>query len=809
MLGPVRPVRAILLLLLGAVGLAAWLLVTATPPAHRSFSGSAHEGGNTGAPELAGSAQGNSALVPAHRRALSRDTSKTADSLLPTSTTLTVRVKWPEGVSPTGLARVTCYFQGQDPGPSGVTDAEGKVVFPRLPDLLGTPLVLQAWADPHWGASHRSGMSLPEYLPFLFSGVVALTLRPLARARGRVFDPASDTPIAGARLAYCEGLYPFERGTFQGPTSAPTGSDGRYEAWTPLPEEGARTLDAYLVAWADGREAVVVTLPRTLEAGAEWSHDMPLRPGGSITGRVLSPDGQALRGARVKVAPEGRAPPRWLNELDPRSPSAGDPGVPGDIQSTTSGADGSYHIWGLPVGERFALWAYDDAFPPSPRRMGIEVHGTGEPTPVDLVFENWPTLRVSVRNTQGRMLPNATVWVDSEAHNPPEGETLVLTALRPGPRAITATCDGYAPAQARVELRAGGVQDLVLTLGHGHAMNCRVVDERGRGLAGVTVLLSRTDLWHYVSEQSDEDGRARFRQLAPGRYDVEVIAGSRESSANVDQVLQPPKYIDVPGPDATLVVRDMATVRLRLRTDPETSLPETCSVWLTSDSHSRWVRLNSASGEAQFDAPLGRYTLSGHAEGFAPFQRPVDVGPAGAFVDVEFSVGHPLKGMVVDDAGRGIADARIRLEGQAWRETYTNEAGSFTLAHVPAGQVALFVHARNRPDQRYVVQGGPEAASVRLVARSGTRVAGRVLGPEEKLLDDCFGYVDFTPHNPDESGTQSAHIDRVGKFSLVLLPGKYTAHWHLELQSDREPREVQTELDIPNQPTFALEWSPP
>jgi hypothetical protein len=139
-----------------------------------------------------------------------------------------------------------------------------------------------------------------------------------------------------------------------------------------------------------------------------------------------------------------------------------------------------------------------------------------------------------------------------------------------------------------------------------------------------------------------------------------------------------------------------------------------------------------------------------------------------------------ISGIVLDEAGKPLANARVTIEALA-RQTRTNPEGEFSLANIPAGEVALSVRqvgfrAANATLQ--VVAGSTINVQIRLVLTSATLDAVVV---RESLLNQINGMVVDENDNPIGGvvvevlgSNRRVFTDSTGRYLLVdLQPGSY------------------------------------
>jgi len=129
----------------------------------------------------------------------------------------------------------------------------------------------------------------------------------------------------------------------------------------------------------------------------------------------------------------------------------------------------------------------------------------------------------------------------------------------------------------------------------------------------------------------------------------------------------------------------------------------------------------------------------------------------------------PVLGTVVDEGGRPLPDALIRLarEGAEPTEARSLEDGSFSFAEVPLGSIELRVSAAGFDDVSVSIVQGQERT--REIVLHPSVPAGQVRG---RVLDlsgaPVLARISITP------GEHPVQVSEDGSFSVELAPGRYT-----------------------------------
>jgi hypothetical protein len=157
------------------------------------------------------------------------------------------------------------------------------------------------------------------------------------------------------------------------------------------------------------------------------------------------------------------------------------------------------------------------------------------------------TLRIELRRVDGRPAHGARLVEygvkDSKrtwrAGGRADGDGMfLLPGLPPGPATVRVHEDGFLMArEAPVTVRAGTVTDLVVDEDPGRPLDVRVVDPRGRPIAGAALSIYSINAGDYIRLEgdvqhigfyTDREGRYRIPRLPEGRVLVKVRLGSRK-----------------------------------------------------------------------------------------------------------------------------------------------------------------------------------------------------------------------------------------------------------------------------------------
>jgi len=598
-----------------------------------------------------------------------------------------------------------------DGAESTTTDGEGHFrlcgeVHPRL-----------VWAETSAGA-----LGVSPVTPTAVDGEAPLLieLAPRETMTGRVVGSANE-PVAGARV-----LVLARPAVTSG--RAVSASDGTFSLSVP-PQSAVAIVDApgfppreVVVDWARATTIVLapsstlwvraqhlgapvasatVTLGRSLQGvtGADGlARFSEVSPSGSLAivahkghlvGRTRAKvtagerhvfvelvEGGVLRG---QVRQSGGAPPRYAHLS-----FTGE-----EDQETQASADGHFESRPLSPGA-YTVRAT------SPECLGVAeeevVLGAGE-LEVALTLPCEPGLDGTVVDAQGAPVNQAEVVLECGPHRAPASTDTRGAFRLPSP---TASCwlkvskVGYRAASIAVEPKARVVN---VVLDAGASLSGRVVDERGQGVRGATVVIVPAVLEDLLTArggttETDRDGRYALGGLGPGRL-VVAAAHARGTGTSAEVVLDPGQArdgLDIRLAGAALVRGRVTDERHRPIAGASVRLAPTDEKGLFGRSLGALARgdvtpiLSAMPADSSTDVdgrfelrPAGDtdYTLGVSARGFGPFEREVRPG-AEVTVALERSHVAAIRGRAVDE--RGPLTAFVLND-----EAVASEDGRFTL----------------------------------------------------------------------------------------------------------------------------------
>lgn len=471
--------------------------------------------------------------------------------------------------------------------------------------------------------------------------------------------------------------------------------------------------DYRLVIDGDG----VVQVSRQIEVEGDMNLELELLRTKRLTGRVLTPDGRPAAGCELQLARNGV-----------------------ELLNANTSDDGTFELDVDSVGELELVATRQESGTAS---ATVKVPGP----PVELRLEARNALEATIVDAQGKPVPfdgvlvhagdetNATTPVPRVAEN-----TGRLTNLAAGDYRFAYDGQDFRHASTPVAIAEHGVTRVQLVVDHGAALEGRVLDLRGQPIDTATVFVLAT----LRSERCDAAGHFRVDGFEPGSEQQLVVEAQGFGTRTVD--------VTVPGEPLTVTLTPTARVTGRVLGAEGRPLP----VFTVNDTEVR-------DAQGRFDVPTEEpQVLSVFAAGHQA--RVIDDAAPGEQGDVVLQPLTSLRGLVVDDQGQPVAAATVTASSVS---TVTNAEGRFELMvdGLDEGEAATHLVARKGAREAETdAQAGHEA---RLVLRRGTRVHGRVLGPEGqgvRTTVNCSS-IDHSEDHP---------TDAEGRFELELRTGVWT-----------------------------------
>jgi len=353
----------------------------------------------------------------------------------------------------------------------------------------------------------------------------------------------------------------------------------------------------------------------------------------------------------------------------------------------------------------------------------VAIHATYAGTRLSSAVQILPrqsVLEGQVTDSALHPLADATVFLSADAPITSEsGNTLQLStdangfyktpAIAPQLYQVQAIQSEFVPAQASVSVNVGvpfTTQNFVLVASKPFTINGDVSSQAGAPLMGATVTL---DIGSPVP------GRSQVITAANGGYTISNDPGSYNGAYTLTAAMA-----GFMSSSVTLTIPNGATLIERFVLAPLGSLSGTVSDTHGTPIAGATVTAGTVSG---YSGPTGAYSLASldpgptavatTAPGFDPAQTQVMVAP-GAHVVLNIALtaaSATVTGTVTtDDDGSPVIHASVVVVGSA--ATQTDNTGSYTVSHVPAGD-----HDVMASDNRF----RPQTAPIHVIAQQTLR----------------------------------------------------------------------------------------
>lgn len=465
--------------------------------------------------------------------------------------------------------------------------------------------------------------------------------------------------------------------------------------------------------------------------------------GGSLSGRVTEAgSGAPLSGVHLQLIPAGSETGK----------------------SSISRAQGEFSFRGLEGGEytlKARLW--QDPYGDFRLEKKITVEPGGEVSGFDLELEAGRSLSVSgtVLDEKGFPVEGAEVRLSFRA--PGEGsrwqnyrETVRSdvsggfshSVFMPdeGEVSLSATREGYAPAERKVELTGRpSIGGITLVLDHGSTLEVRVgKEEGGRSAVPGAIVVLRTDFGAEpgagrsvdLRKLTDSRGRCRFENLAPGSYRIEVSKPDyvpAKETVSLEEA-DPDGSLDlVLEPGRTLLVR-VEDERGEAVEGAAVNAGERSSGFHFSFGPGQKENLTDSSGICLLrELPAAPLSLSVIADGYVRINHHrVDADQDQ--VRVVMKDAGSIRGRFLGDRGRPMADLNIIARQRSaapldfaagFFDTEKLGDGVFRVGRLAPGVYDLTIRADGR--------AGRKIESVEVEAGRPTDLGEIVLGPESAI----------------------------------------------------------------------------
>lgn len=318
----------------------------------------------------------------------------------------------------------------------------------------------------------------------------------------------------------------------------------------------------------------------------------------------------------------------------------------------------------------------------------------------------------------------------------------------------------------KIELSKGGMLEVKVT----DVVNKEPVKE-------VSIDIQHQVSGRYQSSRSDEGGIARMR-LMPGEYQVYNVHKQGYSRQRVQDVVaiedgktQRLEYELVGMPKITGIVRDEKGKPI------EGAALQVCPTGndaCTSDAEGKFEAVFDPGGWPSSRAPT-MFLVGTHEE--RNLAAAVQIGEDTRKLDLELEPAVTLFGRVVDQDGRGIAGAQVRvwMRGPTWGSTLrthapvqTNEEGGFEFKAIPPGHKYTFYvwaegYGENRRDDFSTTDREEDRLDVGklTLAIANLSVSGTVVDDSDKPVAGALVYG-----SGEGQSNSRAITDTEGKFTL-------------------------------------------
>jgi TolB protein len=516
------------------------------------------------------------------------------------------------------------------------------------------------------------------------------------RQRSRI-QPAGQLRIAG--VARDEAGKPLARARLRvlpmSRREVTSDSQGRFEiAWDPR-RSGSRQRVHYLVARHERRNlAVAVEIDEETK-----TLDLKLKPGVTLTGKVVDPDGKGIGNARIMTMLRVS---NWGSSL-------------GQNQVQTD-AEGKFEVKAIPAQHKYGVYARADGY----GEKNVEVRADDavgsrlELRPIILALANLSSVSGVVVDVNDKPVPEARISAYGEGQPRRSTQTdaegkFTIEKICDGQIRITARVSGKTPSYGYVET-AGQATDVKIVLkepsisryspGQQRVKVTGVVrDEVGKPVdgAGIRIL-------PYGRQVLSTDAEGKFevswqpRRLGGSQREHYLVARHRQRNlAAAVEIDRDTKHLDIKLTPGVILAGKVVDVEGKGIPSADISL-----IFRTSNIGYGVREVTKIDAEGNYEiraVPSGysyRYSVSASAEGYGRQSVRIDtveaiddrmeLEPLGlAIADLSVS------GVVVDVNDQPVAGASVHCsgEGQPYQRAHTNADGKFTLEKICAGRIRV------------------------------------------------------------------------------------------------------------------------
>ena len=633
---------------------------------------------------------------------------------------------------PTAVARGTVYHRQESHQRVARVQPDGTFLLPGLPsgELWGLEV-----AAPSYVTRKNIGDGWP-----LAPGSVTpfdVTLVRGATIEGRVLtpegEPLADALVAWRRMADQAFLYDLQYG------AARSQADGRFRL-EGLAPAGAGTLFALAYGYCQREKMSQGPLDPTDEGplgqmvsldeeGAVVTADIVLRPGVPLHGTLKMADGAPVADARIDVRTSDEGTLYAWDEVT-------------FAEAPTTDAHGAFVHPGLPPGSSWSLRGQRAPWVGPAETVKVPMGATSLP-PLSLTLVPAGSVRGLVVEERGTPVAGVAISTsDSRAVTDAKGN-FHLQGLPPGTHKFSLHAKGHSlvsPADATATVVAGEETPHVTLVARAQSwISGTVVGAGGSPVPRCEVTLEITDPERTEStRRTDRQGAFRFevpprgvfllstaqmkeaRTLYAPQADIELPGASQADHALVLHFI---------GPNGQEVVGGEVIVWKEWEDGNMGSHVEVSNGWLRQTVAPPFDKI-SVSVESLTDV-LGRPIA------FVRKSFPIDPTQTGP-VEVRVEAGRQITGVVIDEAGAGIANATVGArsveDDDNWliinegRRVMTDAEGAFRIGGLRLGAQKLFVS----PPAPYAKSGAVLVAGdgpVRIVLSAASTVGGSVVDP--------------------------------------------------------------------------------
>jgi hypothetical protein len=541
-----------------------------------------------------------------------------------------------------GLAGATVTVNSVTPTISTTTAADGSYTLTGVP--VGTRTVNASMTG--YTARNTGNITVTEGQT-ANAGNLALT-RTTVTVTGTVTDSATTAPISGATVSVQE----------QSGKTTTTNSSGAYTLtgvyWGTIHLNASKT------------NYTPKTAPMTLTAGNNTTQNIALDPiTGAISGTVTDSQagGAGVPGATVQI-----------NSVTP-------------LVSTTTAADGSYTLTGVPVGTRTVNASAANHVAVNSGNVTVAANQTT--TGVNLLLDR-TTVTVSGAvsdSVSGNPLDGAAVSVQEQggASSGTDGSgNYSISGVYWGSIHLVVSRANYVTKTVAVTLGPGApaTQNVALDSVFGSMTGVVVDATTGLGLIGARVNLNGDDS---NAAETDWEGRYVLTQVPTGAQSVRAVLDGYEETSSGDVDVEPARRADVPAIRMPWNYGHIAGV---VR-DWDTGQPASDVVLVSARSGG--ILVTDSSGTFSFDwLEPGYDVISYQKAGATPMATNAIVIRPGQTASIDLTTRGPcggpdgvVRGTVRDSAGAAIADATVTAVG--FGSTQTAADGTYQIS-VPPGR---------------------------------------------------------------------------------------------------------------------------